>query len=90
MILVEFRCKTPGCGRLLDAIAEPLPAGTLLSYRVSLCPRHGGSVENWRRLGRPGRVLAVTLPQHRTVPYATLAPLMRRARDTGRTQTHRL
>jgi hypothetical protein len=86
VILVRVYCKAAGCGRLLASVPTPVPAGAT-AYRVRPCPRHGGTVAGFLRLARPGKKTSLGFGPLR-VPMAVLAPLIREAERTGRTQTH--
>lgn len=91
MILVEVRCKAPGCGRLLASIPDPLPPEILVlprdavSYRVPPCPRHGGTVDGFRRLAAEGKTVSLGFGPLR-VTSAVLWPAVDEAWRTSRTQ----
>lgn len=93
MKLVKFVCQAPSCGRLLGTIDEPLPGWLAdvprqhVVYNVPKCPRHGGTVDGFRRLAVPGRTVSLTFGplQVRSDP---LWSLIDTARRTGKTQTH--
>lgn len=95
--LVEVRCRSRGCGRLLHLVDWAPAVGDDAEWAgwvaIMLCPRHGegaghGNVRAWqarqRRAGRDaGRVHTL-----RWLPWSELRPAVTRARRTGRTEVH--
>jgi hypothetical protein len=94
-ILVKFRCKVRGCGKVLGWLDEAGAETDELWWAdmmvVPRCPRHGGangSVAKWvekrRRAGLPHDRYATGQWIYR----ADLRPAVRRARLTGEPQDH--
>jgi len=98
-ILVRVRCKACRNGSLLDNIVGAPAPGDEFEWscyvRIQLCQRHGdgaghGNIAAWkerqRRAGKdPDRVQT-----HRWLPWAEFRPAVELARETGRTQDHRV
>jgi hypothetical protein len=97
--LVKVRCRARGCGKLLTEVVSAHADGDELRWNswvvIPVCPRHGGdhdygSVAKWVEDRRRKNLPTDRRRTGRWICWAELRPAVRRARATGRTQTHRL
>lgn len=92
MTLVEIRCKTRGCGRLLGTV-DRAPEDWSGFLVVPACPDHGWNVTGpiggvRRAFGEPMGDLPPVAERSVQVRYASLRPAIEEAWRTSRRQVH--